>query len=284
MEKNLIAQNNADIVELCQLKQTLAVALEMNHEENSMGHIALAIEKRRQTLLASDYRDTLAKYDCVRHRLINRNQRMAYYMMWRRVSKSRANSDDMGSDAVLGLIMGIDRFDAIRFPNLQLSTYVRFWVNQQVHKNGDRNVATIRSRGDIRQLAELCTYIEQRMHSEARQASIETIAEDLCLTPEYVRRLLHCYFASIEGSKMDFTEPAERSGNQPLENREQLEFIKSLLPTLPKQQRLVIDAVYFRHVPVGDLASQMNLSSSRIRQIQRSGIDRLRKAAENKMK
>lgn len=278
--------NREQLKVLCESKLALAKILELPSDV-SMDHIAQAIHQQRNPF-ASEHQDLVNDYLRVRQDLILRNQKLIYDVLYRRGNAIGTLDPDVVADAQVGLIRSIDKFDAIRFPHLQLSTYACYWImhdsqNRRAHHIGKLAV----SRRAASKTPALYRYIEARTHQEGREVNLQTIAEELGLPWQQVHNLVHRRLCRVSPHLPEKRGHSEREDiDDRSHSQRKLELLRELATNLSDQQQRVLGALYFdqERPSVRTLAKQMGLSHSRILKIKSQGIAALRSLAVKKFK
>jgi RNA polymerase nonessential primary-like sigma factor len=198
---------------------------------------------------------------------------------------------DLVEEGNLGLIHALEKFDPER--GFRFSTYATWWIRQSIERSIMNQSRTIRLPVHI--VKEINVVLRAMRHlesSDRRDTTVERIAALIDRSPDDVRRILSLneHIASLD-APLD-VDPnhtmaeiiADDGSCDPeslLQSSEVGALVDDWLEQLTERQRMVIERRYgLRGHEVATLdviATELELTRERVRQIQVEGLDRLRK-------
>jgi len=198
---------------------------------------------------------------------------------------------DLVEEGNLGLMHALDKFDPER--GFRFSTYATWWIRQNIERSIMNQSRTIRL--PVHVIRELNTVLRAKRHLEAhadREPSADDIAHLAGKDPAEVRRMLmHGEHTSSLDAPLD-VDPmlsigesiADESGASPelqLQSTEIESLVREWLAQLTDKQRTVIERRFGLNggelLTLEQLASQLELTRERVRQIQLEALAHLRR-------
>jgi RNA polymerase sigma factor FliA len=190
--------------------------------------------------------------------------------------------DDLQSEARIGLIDAINRFDPSK--NVKFETYASIRIKGAIVDYLRKLDWAPRS---LRQRAREIAAAEQALGNELDQTPTEQqLAQRLGLTLEEYQHTLSdlsvlsvLSFRDLEEGEGDFQLKADLE--EPEAQLARREFSRSLsqaIDRLPERERLVLDLYYRRHLSLKEIGQILDLSESRICQIHTAAVINLRAA------
>jgi RNA polymerase nonessential primary-like sigma factor len=198
---------------------------------------------------------------------------------------------DLIEEGNLGLMHALDKFDPER--GFRFSTYATWWIRQNIERSIMNQSRTIRL--PVHVIRELNTVLRAKRHLEThaeREPSAEDIAHLAGKDPEEVRRMLMQgeHTASLDAPldvdpMLSIGESiADESGTSPelqLQATELESLVREWLAQLTDKQRTVIERRFGLNgrelLTLEQLASQLELTRERVRQIQLEALAHLRR-------
>jgi RNA polymerase nonessential primary-like sigma factor len=198
---------------------------------------------------------------------------------------------DLVEEGNLGLIHALEKFDPER--GFRFSTYATWWIRQSIERSIMNHSRTIRL--PVHVIKEINVVLRAMRHlesSDRRDTTVERIAALIDRSPDDVRRILSLneHIASLD-APLD-VDPnhtmaeiiADDGSCDPeslLQSSEVGALVDDWLEQLTERQRLVIERRYGLHghdvATLDVIATELELTRERVRQIQVEGLDRLRK-------
>lgn len=189
--------------------------------------------------------------------------------------------EDLESYGLIGLMQAIDRFDSER--GVEFSTFARRrirgamidhlrqldWLPHSLRRDASELVETRRQlKGELERAPEMDELLQEVSFSRERIKKLDRYLNSsqwLSLDTEY------------EDARMYDFIPARHEGPlKSLEKAEKKEVLAEAVENLKEQEQLVISLYYHEGLNQKEIAEVMELSSSRISQLHRKAIQRLR--------
>ncbi len=197
---------------------------------------------------------------------------------------SHVDQDELVSAACLGLIQAARRFDPAR--GVKFKTFAEQHIKGTIIdelRAQDRLSRPLR--GKFKRLESEFAVLEQKL---GRTPNGEEVAAAMEIPIEEYHQLLkevHCFtFTSLddncgdnEGSLLDIIE--DKGVGTPQEqmiSREMLDGLAAAIEALPEKERLVITLYYYEELTLKEIGEVMNLTESRISQLNSQAIIHLR--------
>lgn len=221
---------------------------------------------------------------------VNHNLRLVI-----RVAKNYRNQGipflDLIQEGNLGLIRAVEKFDYRR--GYKFSTYAVWWVEQALVRSVANDSRTVRIPSPLRDAQRKLKQHEQAQRaSHAGEPQTSTLIEAIGISPDIAddlrRSLSNEISTQTPVSAIDTTTLEEKLANSDHENF--FEFIdrdvidrcvRDIVPTLCERERQVIEARFglFGVEPqsLREIGDELGVSRERVRQIERSALQRLQK-------
>jgi RNA polymerase sigma factor FliA len=188
--------------------------------------------------------------------------------------------DDLASEARIGLIDAINRFDPGK--NVKFETYASIRIHGAIVDYLRKLDWAPRSlRAKAREIAAAGMELEQELGSapneEQLAAKLGMSLADYQHTLSDLSALTVLSFRDLEEGETEFQFAA--TGGEPEDETLRADFMRCLaqaIELLPERERLVLDLYYRRQLSLKEIGQVLDLSESRICQIHSSAVIRLR--------
>ncbi len=197
----------------------------------------------------------------------------------RRLAGGRAGVDDLEQEGMLGLLSAAERFDPSR--GVRFTAYARWWVRAKIYRSIQRTSSFGVSFGAIelhRKLVELERADAARGVTRSRSES----ADLLGICPERLREIVDACGLRRQDNGDDPTWGAlevESRADEQIVARDLSRWLRETIPDVfSTRERYILDA---RHLDVDgrsvqDVADSLQLSTERVRQVERECLALLR--------
>lgn len=226
-----------------------------------------------------------------RQRLINANIRLVINIA-RSYPHRSIPLDDLVQEGVIGLMTAVNRFDPER--GFRFSTYATHWIRQAISGALDSKSKTIRIPTHISQALRKIEKIRNEILEEtAQEPTPEQIAERMGMSVKKLTAIrknsqelisLDVHLGDDEDTTLASLIYDEKAGNPEafILNSEIVEELQELLNVLTERERIVINYAYRQEGQKSkeDLATELQISKERVRQIEVHAIRKLRVIAQ----
>ncbi len=198
---------------------------------------------------------------------------------------------DLVEEGNLGLIHALEKFDPER--GFRFSTYATWWIRQSIERGIMNQSRTIRLPVHVVKEINVVLRAMRHLESEAsRDRTLEQVALLLDKPVEEIRHILHLneHIASLDiPLEIDSNQTvvdliADENGENPetlLQGHERNRLVAEWLSQLSERQRQVVERRYGLNghevATLDAIATDLELTRERVRQIQMEGLDRLRR-------
>ncbi len=188
--------------------------------------------------------------------------------------------DDLSSEARIGLIDAINRFDPGK--NVKFETYASIRIHGAIVDYLRKLDWAPRSlRAKAREIAQAGMALEQELGSapseEQLAAKLDMSLADYQRTLSDLSALTVLSFRDLEEGETEFQFTA--TGGEPQDDAARADFTRCLaqaIDLLPERERVVLDLYYHRQLSLKEIGAVLELSESRICQIHSAAVIRLR--------
>lgn len=112
----------------------------------------------------------------------------------------------------------------------------------------------------------------------AGQGAATGVEEDIAAAEEAIERLIPAYFLSLESERVSELADPQAFSAEEVERRDLIGLVMSALGELRDDERQLIEAIYFKYVPMTELAKQRGVNKSWISRLHARAIDHLRES------
>ena len=225
-----------------------------------------------------------------RKRMIESNLRLVVKIARRYVNRGLSLLD-LIEEGNLGLMHALDKFDPER--GFRFSTYATWWVRQNIERAIMNQSRTIRL--PVHVIKELNVCLRAQRHLEAQSGREPTHEEIAHLIDRSVQDVLKMLNLNERVSSLDapldidplltvgesIPDEQQIAPADMLQNAEVGKYVQDWLKQLSSKQRAVIERRYglngYEICTLEELASDLELTRERVRQIQIEGLDTLRR-------
>lgn len=249
-------------------------------------------------LAAEEEKELIEKYiltkdQSIRNKLVQHNLRLVMKI----VNEYPNSNYDLFVEGCLGLIVGIERFDPSK--GIRLSTYSAYWIRAYVFDYIIKNAKMIRvvTTSNQRKLFFNLNKEKARLEAQGIEITPEIIAEHLQVRPKDVvemeQRMSQVHLdtpsneprekitSSINLLKSNNAGPDEELENAEFRDRLVKEF-DEFKKNLKEKERKIFDLRMVEDKTLQEVGESLGLTRERVRQIQSSLEDKLKKFCSNR--
>jgi RNA polymerase sigma factor for flagellar operon FliA len=190
--------------------------------------------------------------------------------------------DELVAYGTLGLVESAGRFDA-SYP-VAFTTFSYYRIRGAIYDG-------LREMGYLSRSTHAPTRFEANandlLHTAAEDeqpdgGSLTEVEDDIAAAEEVIERLIPAYLLSLESERVrEIADPAAFSAED-AERQDLIGLVMSSLRELRDDERQLIEAIYFKYVPMTDLAKQRGVNKSWISRLHARAIDHLRESLRSR--
>lgn len=240
-----------------------------------------------------------------REELILKNKNLVYKAATHRKGMSLLEYEDLVQEGIIGLIIGIEKFN-IEYPS-KFSTYIYYWIKQRIDRAIHNTGSTIRLPVHLINKINRLIYIENVTKQKNIEIEKDEICDYLCITDEQYENLkiLISQFKNVSSLNAMLSEDSNDSDSELLDfmsnetnilsgtvdsdlNVEDTimknalkESIEDALGILKAREKQILEMRFGLYngeeMTLEKIGDHFNLTRERIRQIEASALNKLRK-------
>lgn len=216
--------------------------------------------------------------------LVESNLRFAMYLA-NRYRRDGVDVDDLMQEASIGLLQAARRYDPDH--GVRFASYAGWWVEAQLRRYLDRHGSAVRVTGSTRQLQHRLKQAEEHLLQVHGHASLEMIAAEAGIDLDTAERVLsrpsgialsldrHLGDGEDDFSLQDIV--ADDSTDEAFGHAEVMTILGPLLQQLGTRERQILLMRYAEQQTCAEVGLELNISASRVQQLEIQAIRRLRK-------
>ncbi|MEO1431954.1 MAG: RNA polymerase sigma factor, RpoD/SigA family [Cyanobacteria bacterium J06633_8] len=280
-EEIFFAQRVKQLMELQQIKEDLT---EKANSEPSLSTWANAVE-----MTPTQLQETLDRGEIARQKMIEANLRLVVAIA-KKYQHRNLEFVDLIQEGTLGLQRGVEKFDPDK--GYKFSTYAYWWIRQAITRALDQKSRSIRLPIHVCQTLKKIKKARRDLTQKlGRTPTISEISSHVSLKPSQIQDYLHMSRQPVsldlrvgEGQDtelQDLLEDTSSSIDDYVNSQSLKECLDEMLIELTPQQREVVNLHFGlsdgRELTLTEVAKRMDISHTRVRQLQRQAIARLRR-------
>jgi RNA polymerase sigma factor for flagellar operon FliA len=194
----------------------------------------------------------------------------------------RVELDELVAYGTLGLVEAAGRFDA-SFP-VAFTTFSYYRIRGAIY-DGLREMGYLSrsAHAPTRFAANANDLLQSAVEDEETGGGdLTAVEDDIAAAEEAIERLIPAYLLSLESERVREIADPEAFSAEEAERRDLIGLVISSLSELRDDERQLIEAIYFRYVPMTELAKQRGVNKSWISRLHARAIEHLREALRNR--
>lgn len=275
------AQQVKQLMELLQIKEDLTAKFDSEPAFSAWADAAEMTESQLQEILDIG--------EIARQKMIEANLRLVVAIA-KKYQHRNLEFIDLIQEGTLGLQRGVEKFDPDK--GYKFSTYAYWWIRQAITRALDQKSRSIRLPIHVCQTLKKIKKARRDLTQElGRTPTMTDIASHVSLKPSQIQDYLHMSRQPVsldlrvgEGQDtelQDLLEDTSSSIEDYATNQSLRECLDEMLFELTPQQREVVNLHFGlsdgRELTLTEVAKRMDISHTRVRQLQRQAIARLRR-------
>lgn len=194
----------------------------------------------------------------------------------------RLELDDLIAYGYVGLVEAAERFDPLR--GVTFTTFSYYRIRGAIF-DGLRRMGHL-SRADqarLRFASQAGDLLRSAIDDEGGHAeSSHAIDDEIAAVQSLIDELIPAYLLSLGSDKVPDVADPEAISVDEIERSELIRFVLELKNELPQDEQELLDAVYFQHIPMQDLAATLGVSKSWYSRLHARAIKHLRELMQQR--
>lgn len=280
-EEIFYSQRVKQLTQLLQIKEELTEKLDSEPSFSAWADAAQMPESQLQ--------ETLDNGEIARQKMIEANLRLVVAIA-KKYQHRNLEFVDLIQEGTLGLQRGVEKFDPDK--GYKFSTYAYWWIRQAITRALDQKSRSIRLPIHVCQTLKKIKKARRDLTQKlGRTPTMVEIASQVSLKPSQIQDYLHMSRQPVsldlrvgEGQDtelQDLLEDTSSSIDDYVTSQSLRECLDEMLIELTPQQREVVNLHFGlsdgRELTLTEVAKRMDISHTRVRQLQRQAIARLRR-------
>ncbi|WP_414623198.1 RNA polymerase sigma factor, RpoD/SigA family [Calothrix sp. CCY 0018] len=280
-EEIFYSQRVKQLIQLLKIKEDLAEKLDSEPPFSKWADAAQMSESQLQ--------ETLDNGEMARQKMIEANLRLVVAIA-KKYQHRNLEFVDLIQEGTLGLQRGVEKFDPDK--GYKFSTYAYWWIRQAITRALDQKSRSIRLPIHVCQTLKKIKKARRELTQElGRTPTMAEIGSQVSLKPSQIQDYLHMSRQPVsldlrvgEGQDtelQDLLEDTSSSIDDYVNSQSLKECLDEMLVELTPQQREVVNLHFGlsdgRELTLTEVAKRMDISHTRVRQLQRQAIARLRR-------
>jgi len=217
--------------------------------------------------------------------LVEANLGFAAYMagQFRRYS---VDYDDLVQEAHVGLILAARHFDPNR--GARFATYAAWWIEARLRRFLAHRSYMIKVSEETRRVARRLLRAEEKLLQTGQSSTVKALAQSEHIglrTAEFALAAANARTLSLDHPSQFGSEDltlsdrvADDSSAEGFDRAEAAAVVEISIDTLPVKQRQVLELLYYDNHSYAEIAQELSLSVSRVRQLESKALTSLRRS------
>jgi RNA polymerase sigma factor FliA len=188
---------------------------------------------------------------------------------------SHIDQEEMFANGILGLVEAAEKYDPRR--GVSFTTFAYYRIKGAIYDGLNKSSAfPRRTNAKLRFAANANEVLQSLLDDEAVRIPNISIEDELAQAQAIVDELIPIYILSLHTDYID-NRIEEVSHYERYEDIEMVEHIKLIMPELKEEDREVIDYLYFKGIPMVEMAKRLGVSKSWASRLHIRALKKLKK-------